>query len=98
MHEQRDLVDQSMIHYDTRKLFVDIAEIGPLKGRPAGNKSRLCASSPRAAPFEVPDGTPVVNALFKQRDCLVNLLRACVGMQPDNHMLLEHKRRPMSAA
>lgn len=47
---------------------------------------------------KVPDGTPVVNALFKQRDCLVNLLRACVGMQPDNHMLLEHKRRPMSAA
>jgi myo-inositol-1-phosphate synthase len=42
---------------------------------------------------KVPDGTPVVNALFKQRDCLVNLLRACVGLQPDNHMLLEHKRR-----
>merc|ERR1711988_783133 len=44
---------------------------------------------------KVPDGTPVVNALFKQRDCLVNLLRACVGLQPDNHMLLEHKRRPV---
>merc|ERR1719453_2344562 len=47
---------------------------------------------------KVPDGTPVVNALFKQRDCLVNLLRACVGLQPDNHMMLEHKRRPMSSA
>ena len=31
MHEQRDLVDQSMIHYDTRKLFVDIAEKGSCK-------------------------------------------------------------------
>merc|ERR1711907_361837 len=25
----------------------------------------------------VPPGTPVVNALFKQRDCMVNLFRAC---------------------
>merc|ERR1719484_316129 len=41
---------------------------------------------------KVPEGSPVVNALFTQRDCLVNLLRACVGLQPDNHMLLEHKR------
>ena len=29
----------------------------------------------------VPPGTPVVNALFKQRDCMVNLFRACVGLQ-----------------
>merc|ERR1711881_271670 len=41
----------------------------------------------------VPPGTPVVNALFKQRDCMVNIFRACVGLQPDNHMLLEHKLR-----
>merc|ERR1719217_604254 len=39
----------------------------------------------------VPPGTPVVNALFEQRDCMVNIFRACVGLQPDNHMLLEHK-------
>lgn len=39
----------------------------------------------------VPPGTPLVNALFKQRDCMVNIFRACVGLQPDNHMLLEHK-------
>eukprot|EP01006_Ploeotia_vitrea_P044709 TRINITY_DN66856_c0_g2_i1.p2 TRINITY_DN66856_c0_g2~~TRINITY_DN66856_c0_g2_i1.p2 ORF type:complete len:524 (+),score=342.60 TRINITY_DN66856_c0_g2_i1:190-1761(+) len=39
----------------------------------------------------VPDGTPVVNALFKQRACMVNLFRACVGLRPDNDMLLEHK-------
>jgi len=40
----------------------------------------------------VPPGAPVVNALFKQRGCIENLFRACVGLQPDNHMLLEHKR------
>jgi len=39
----------------------------------------------------VPPGTPLVNALFKQRDSMVNIFRACVGLQPDNHMLLEHK-------
>ena len=40
----------------------------------------------------VPPGAPVVNALFKQRACIENLFRACVGLPPDNHMLLEHKR------
>jgi len=39
----------------------------------------------------VPDGTPVVNALFRQRACLENIFRACVGLPPENHMLLEHK-------
>lgn len=39
----------------------------------------------------VPPGTPVVNALFKQREALVNVFRACVGLQPENHMLLEHR-------
>ena len=34
----------------------------------------------------------VINALFKQRACIENLFRACVGLSPDNHMLLEHKR------
>jgi myo-inositol-1-phosphate synthase len=37
----------------------------------------------------VADGTPVVNALFAQRACLVNLFKACVGLPPDNHMALE---------
>jgi len=41
----------------------------------------------------VPDGTPVVNSLFRQRACLENLLRACVGLPPENHMLLEHKTK-----
>ena len=40
----------------------------------------------------VPPGAPVVNALFKQRACIENIFRACVGLAPDNNMLLEHKR------
>merc|ERR1719471_230190 len=39
----------------------------------------------------VPAGTPVVNALFKQRSCIENIIKACIGLQPGNHMLLEHK-------
>ena len=39
----------------------------------------------------VPQGAPVVNALFKQREALVNVLRACIGLSPENHMLLEHR-------
>jgi len=40
----------------------------------------------------VPPGAPVVNALFKQRACIENLFRACVGLPPDNHLCLEHKK------
>eukprot|EP00118_Oscarella_pearsei_P025125 m.307565 g.307565 ORF g.307565 m.307565 type:complete len:551 (+) comp42467_c0_seq1:61-1713(+) len=39
----------------------------------------------------VPRGTPIVNALFKQRACIENIFRACVGLAPQNYMLLEHK-------
>lgn len=39
----------------------------------------------------VPQGTPVVNALSKQRAMLENILRACVGLAPDNNMMLEFK-------
>jgi len=39
----------------------------------------------------VPHDTPLVNALFKQRSCLENILRACTGLPPINDMLLEHK-------
>lgn len=39
----------------------------------------------------VPRGTPVVNALFAQRECMLNLFRACVGLPAENHMLLENK-------
>lgn len=41
----------------------------------------------------VPEGTPVVNALFKQRACIENILKACVGLPADNGMLLEHKTK-----
>lgn len=32
-----------------------------------------------------------MNALAKQRSCIENILRACVGLPPENSMLLEHK-------
>jgi len=46
----------------------------------------------------VPPGTPVINALFQQRQCLVNVFRACVGLAPENQMLLEHKFGPVMRA
>ncbi|GKY96757.1 myo-inositol-1-phosphate synthase [Mayamaea pseudoterrestris] len=39
----------------------------------------------------VPFGAPVVNALFTQREAVVNVIRACLGLAPDNHMTLEHR-------
>merc|ERR1712038_287791 len=39
----------------------------------------------------VPRGTPVVNALFRQRMCIENIFRATIGLAPINHMTLEHK-------
>jgi len=39
----------------------------------------------------VPSGTPLVNALFRQRACIENIFRACVGLEPENNMLMEHK-------
>ncbi|XP_018330279.1 inositol-3-phosphate synthase [Agrilus planipennis] len=39
----------------------------------------------------VPNNTPVINALCKQRECIENVLRACIGLSPDSNMLLEHK-------
>lgn len=39
----------------------------------------------------VPESTPIVNALFKQRACIENVMRACLGLAPENNMLLEHK-------
>ncbi|KAI9759797.1 MAG: Inositol-3-phosphate synthase 1 [Chaenotheca gracillima] len=38
-----------------------------------------------------PPGTPVVNALAKQRGALTNIFRACIGLQPESDMTLEHK-------
>jgi len=39
----------------------------------------------------VEDGAPVVNALAAQRSCIENILKALVGLPPDNSMMLEHK-------
>lgn len=42
----------------------------------------------------VPKDSPVVNALFKQRACIENVLRACVGLPTENDMRLEHRAIP----
>jgi len=39
----------------------------------------------------VPRGTPIVNALMKQRGCLENIFKACLGLPAENHMLLDQK-------
>ncbi|XP_062378284.1 inositol-3-phosphate synthase 1-A-like [Sardina pilchardus] len=39
----------------------------------------------------VPQGAPVVNAYFRQRACIENVMRACLGLPPQSHMQLEHK-------
>ena len=46
----------------------------------------------------VPHGAPVVNALFTQRCAVINLMRACLGLAPDNHMTLEHRFESTLAA
>ncbi|KAF2873589.1 hypothetical protein BDV95DRAFT_627472 [Massariosphaeria phaeospora] len=38
-----------------------------------------------------PPGTPVINSLAKQRAAITNIFRACVGLEPENDMTLEHK-------
>jgi myo-inositol-1-phosphate synthase len=38
-----------------------------------------------------PTGTPVINSLAKQRAALTNIFRACVGLEPESDMTLEHK-------
>lgn len=46
----------------------------------------------------VPRNTPLVNALFRQRACIENVLRACVGLAPINHMLLEYKHEVLASS
>ena len=41
----------------------------------------------------VPPGTPVVNALFPQRQAICNIMRACVGLPVENYMLLENRTK-----
>lgn len=35
-------------------------------------------------------GAPIVNSLFRQRACIENILRACLGLPAENNMLLEY--------
>ncbi|XP_053343021.1 inositol-3-phosphate synthase 1-A-like [Clarias gariepinus] len=39
----------------------------------------------------VPPKAPVVNSFFRQRACIENVMRACLGLPPQNHMQLEYK-------
>jgi myo-inositol-1-phosphate synthase len=39
----------------------------------------------------VPNNTQVVNSLFRQRTAIENILRACVGLAPNNQMSLEQR-------
>jgi len=39
----------------------------------------------------VPAGAPVVNSLFRQRSCIENVFRACVGLKPINNMRLDNQ-------
>eukprot|EP01107_Rhizomastix_libera_P011871 TRINITY_DN2953_c0_g1_i1.p1 TRINITY_DN2953_c0_g1~~TRINITY_DN2953_c0_g1_i1.p1 ORF type:complete len:523 (+),score=126.13 TRINITY_DN2953_c0_g1_i1:142-1710(+) len=41
----------------------------------------------------VPKGTPVINVLARQRECIENILRACIGLDPVSNMLLECKSK-----
>ncbi|KAK3685757.1 myo-inositol-1-phosphate synthase [Podospora appendiculata] len=38
-----------------------------------------------------PPNAPVINSLAKQRAALTNIFRACVGLEPESDMTLEHK-------
>ena len=49
------------------------------------------------APF-VPEGTPVVNALFRQKSNVENMLRACAGLRPINNMRLDTIHHPNAVA
>lgn len=35
-------------------------------------------------------GAPIVNSLFRQRACIENILRGCIGLPAENNMLLEY--------
>eukprot|EP01114_Cavostelium_apophysatum_P007137 TRINITY_DN188_c0_g1_i1.p1 TRINITY_DN188_c0_g1~~TRINITY_DN188_c0_g1_i1.p1 ORF type:complete len:522 (-),score=201.13 TRINITY_DN188_c0_g1_i1:75-1640(-) len=41
----------------------------------------------------VPENTPVINSLFKQRAQIDNILRACVGLPCENNMRLEYQTK-----
>jgi myo-inositol-1-phosphate synthase len=39
----------------------------------------------------VPQGAPLVNALFRQRSAIENLFRACLGLAPESDLMLESR-------
>lgn len=39
----------------------------------------------------VPEGTQIVNSLFRQRAAIENILRGCIGLPPISHMSLEQR-------
>jgi len=39
----------------------------------------------------VPQGSQVVNSLFRQRAAIENILRGCIGLPPISHMTLEQR-------
>ena len=76
-------------------LIIDLVVLAELAERITINGQRMhCVLSLLSfllkAPL-VPSGAPVVNALFAQRQCITNLLRAAVGLAPENHLALEHR-------
>jgi len=82
-------------------VMLDLCILGELLGRIQFKREDMREFSPLSAIMSllsyllkaplVPAGTPVVNALFRQRSALENVFRACVGLQPENHMLLEQR-------
>ena len=46
----------------------------------------------------VPQGATIVNALAAQRSAIVNIFRACLGLNPENYMMLEQRLPSLLAA
>jgi len=73
------------------ELFTRISYKTPEMANYAAFHSVLSALSYLLKAPLVPNGAPVVNALFRQRQGLENVLRACAGLPPQNDMMLEWK-------
>ncbi len=75
---------------------VDAVESGPsilpsTKNQFSGFNSVLSILSYMLKAPLVPHGAPVVNALFRQRNAIENLFRACLGLSPDSDLMLESR-------
>jgi myo-inositol-1-phosphate synthase len=46
----------------------------------------------------VPQGATIANALAAQRSAIVNIFRACLGLNPENYMMLEQRLPSLLAA